>query len=357
MATLPDVVRMLPHPRRLFDLGPHDGAHRVALRAGVAVGVPLLILWSIGRTDLALYTTFGAFTSFYGRRHTHITRAKLQATVAAAQVAAVAFGVIVAMSPGREWLAVPVTAAFAGAVTLVSNVFGWRPAGSLFAVFALSATASIPGDLVDAALATGMAAGAAGFALLIGMLGYARPDARRRPQSSWGIDPVKASRQRGTWEDVARTAMVVGVSGAIPTALGLGYPYWAMVAAAASVSGLDVTSRFVRAGHRLVGTLVGVAIAAVILYLDPAPLVTIALICVLQMGAEMFVVRNYGLALIFVTPLALVMIALAHPLDTTALLRDRVVETAIGVAVVIGVTVIEHIRVARRGGEKNGSAR
>jgi hypothetical protein len=342
------VMSGLPHPRRLLDLGPHDGAHRVALRAGLAVGIPLVILWSIGRIDLSLYTTFGAFTSFYGRSHTHLTRARLQATVAGAQVLAVAIGAVVAVSPDRTWLAVPVTAVYAGVVTLVSNVCGWRPAGSLFAVFALSASASLPGGLEDAALATALTAASAGLALLIGVLGLMRPGARQRAQSEWGIDPVKASRRRAVWEDVARTAVVVGLAGAVPTALGLGYPYWAMVAAAASVSGQDVTSRFVRAGHRMVGTFLGVGIAAVILFLAPPVLLTIAILCVLQMCAELFVVRNYGLALIFVTPLALVMVALAHPLDPSALLRDRLVETAIGVAVVIAFTLVEHLGSRRR---------
>lgn len=343
-AAVDRLVRALPHPRRLLDLGPHDGAHRVALRAGLAVGIPMLALWLVGRIDLSLYTTFGAFTSFYGRRLTHLTRIKVQALVAACLVAAVGIGALVAISSERLWLVVPITALYAGAVTLLANAGRWLPAGSLFPVFALSATASIPGGPADAALATALAAGSALLALLIGFAGFIRPRARTRAPSTFGIDVVRASRRRGTWEDVGRTAVAVLLAGAIPTALGLGYPYWSMVAAAASVSGVDIASRFVRAGHRLVGTLVGVGVAAVVLYLDPPSLVTILIVCLLQIGAELFVVRNYGLALVFVTPMALVMIALSHPQPVDALLWHRVVETVIGVAVVIVITLFEHLR-------------
>lgn len=332
----------------MWDLGPHDGAHRVALRAGLAVGIPLVVLWLFDRSDLSLYTTFGAFTSLYGRDHSHVTRGKMQLTVALALVLAVAIGSTLAISTDRTWLAVPITAIYAAAVTLLSNAFGWRPAGSLFPVFAISACASIPGTLADAALASALAAGSAGLALLIGIAGLLRRGSRETPATTWGIDVIKSSRRRGTWEDVARTGLVVLLAGAIPTALALDYPYWSMVAAAASISGLDTARRFIRAGHRLVGTLVGVGVAAVIFWLAPPALATIAIVCILQVCAELFVVRNYGLALVFVTPLALVMIALSHPLETAELLLYRVLETVIGVSVVVAFTLVAHVREVTR---------
>ena len=51
---------------QLLHVGPHRGAHRVAARASISVLVPLLVLWSTGHLDLAIYATFGAFTSLHG---------------------------------------------------------------------------------------------------------------------------------------------------------------------------------------------------------------------------------------------------------------------------------------------------
>ena len=50
----------------LLDFRPHAGAHRVALRAGVSVLVPLLVIAAIHRPEWTMYAAFGAFTSLYG---------------------------------------------------------------------------------------------------------------------------------------------------------------------------------------------------------------------------------------------------------------------------------------------------
>ncbi|WP_146079222.1 FUSC family protein [Pseudoclavibacter sp. RFBA6] len=324
----------LPHPHRLFDLGPHNGAHRVAIRAGISVGIPLLILWSIGHVELALYSTFGAFVSFYGRSHSHVIRARLQSGAAIGMVGAVSVGAAVSLSEQREWLVLPATAAYAAVITGAAQRFGWKPTGALFPVFALSATASIPGGQTDALLAAGTAAASAAFALIVGIAGLARPAARdfeRRARAA--AAPTRPESPRVS--EAVGVGLVVGVAGLIPTALGLDYPYWAMVAAAAALATSGPDEQLVRAGHRLTGTIAGVGVAWLIMSVDLPPIVTIAVICVLQMCAELFVVRNYGLALVFVTPLALVMLDFAHPQPDLTLLLARILETAIGVAVVI----------------------
>ena len=68
--------------RQLVGIGPHAGAHRVALRAGVSVLGPLLVLWAIDRQEWSIYAAFGAFTSLYGRNHVHLSRLRMQSTLA-----------------------------------------------------------------------------------------------------------------------------------------------------------------------------------------------------------------------------------------------------------------------------------
>lgn len=45
--------------------------HHPALRCAVGVFVPLFMLVLLGRLDLAIFASFGAFTGIYGRREPH----------------------------------------------------------------------------------------------------------------------------------------------------------------------------------------------------------------------------------------------------------------------------------------------
>lgn len=58
-----------------------------------------------------------------------------------------------------------------------------------------------------------------------------------------------------------------------------------------------------------------------------------------QFLAELYVGRNYSLALLFITPIALLMTQIGHPTDPAPLLLARTVETAIGALVGLGVVI------------------
>jgi len=336
----------LPAPRHFVALGPHAGAHRVALRAGLSVALPLLLLEATGRLDLSLYATFGAFTALYGRADRHGARARMQLSAAAVLVACVTLGTAVAVSPARDWLILPVAALVAAAAAAASDLARWHPPGALFPIFALAACAAVPAAPERIPIAAAVAAGSALLAVAIGVAGGARPRlrAQRDVAQRSGLATSRAARAAGAVDgrDAATAAVATLVAGLIPTALGLGHPYWAMVAALAATSGPDTTARLVRAGQRAAGTLLGVAAAAVLLTLPLSPLATIAAVVALQGVAELLVGRNYALALVAVTPLALLMVELAHPVGTAALLHDRALETLLGAAVGAAVTLAVH---------------
>lgn len=122
-----------------------------------------------------------------------------------------------------------------------------------------------------------------------------------------------------------------------------------MVAAVAAFGGSDHATRVVRGLHRIVGTLLGVGVAAAVLGLHPRGVAAVLVIVVLQVGAELLVGRNYALALLCVTPLALMMSQLAHERPVGPLLADRAASTAIGALLAIGALVAaERLRAGRR---------
>ena len=336
--------------RELVRLRPHAGAHRVALRVGVSVLVPLLVLWLVGRPQWSIYAAFGAFSSLYGRNRVHLTRLRMQATLGLLLTVAVTLGVVVGSTAARAWWSVPVAAVLAGTAAVLSDLQDWHPPGPLFLVFGFAATASVPARGADVPVAAGVAAASALFAVLVGSLGWrGRPDG---PQPAPDEHRLAALWRDGTVRlHLVRYLSAVLLAGTIASGLHLvvpgariGHPYWAMVSAVVPMAARDLTGQLTRAAHRVGGTAVGLGLSVLVLSPHPRGLLLIGFIVVLQVLAELFVGRNYGLALVFITPLALLMgeIVVQHPVR--GLLLDRGVETVIGVAVAVGVTVLTRDR-------------
>ena len=307
----------------LLHVRPVRGAHRVALRVGISVLVPLLTVLAVGHPGWSVYAVFGAFTSFYGRNHVHLSRAAMQASAGATLAVAIVLGVLVGSLESRAWVAVPVAAAVAAVGAVLAAAQDWHPPGPLFLVFAFGAVASAPHALSDVPVAAVVAGLSSLFALLVGNVGSVVRRQRSRPARLAHV---------WSWEPL-RYALAVAVAGGTATAVGIGHPYWAMVAAVAPLSAEGVTAQLVRAGHRIIGTLLGLLISAVLLAPELSPYATVLVVAALQIVTELLVGRNYGLALLFITPMALLMGQLAAARPVGQLLFDRGVETVIGAAV------------------------
>jgi uncharacterized membrane protein YccC len=96
--------------------------------------------------------------------------------------------------------------------------------------------------------------------------------------------------------------------------------------------------------QRIVGTLAGVLVTWALLSFSPSPLALILIVTAMQVGAELFIGRNYTVSLLFITPLALCMVQLGHPLPVGQLVSDRAIETVLGVAVALALTLVTRER-------------
>jgi hypothetical protein len=320
----------------LVRIAPRRGDHRVALRAAVSLAVPLLVLWALGRLDLSVYASFGAFASLYGRFDGYADRIRMQAAAGGTLVVAMLIGTALSWFGSPDALRVTVVAVIAGAVTLLARITAWHPPGGLFAVFASGACASLPADATSFLLVLVVGGGAALFSVAVTLsIALARRGLRGRA--------ARRERQPASRDavDLGITVTVGSVLAGLAGLLLIGdHWYWAMVSAVAALAGAELTARIVRGLQRLAGTLLGILVAAGLLALGLPPLATIAVAVILQAGAELYVNRNYGLAMLFVTPLALLMVELAVPADPGVLLADRALDTLIGVAVGTGVAVV-----------------
>jgi hypothetical protein len=331
--------------RSTLHVGPHAGAHRVAARAAVSLGVPLVVVVLVlDRADLSIYATFAAFAALYGRFDAHADRLRMQLAAGTMLIVGMALGTLLSFGDVPMPVAAVAVAVFGGVVTVLAGAARWHPPGALFAVFAIGATAGIPAESVrwaDAALA---AVATLAFALLVGSIGRWHPAVRRMPRAP--RPPRTATSWRPLLRDGAIITVTVAVAG-IVVGLFSDHGYWAQVAAVAALGGPTLAARLTRATQRLAGTAVGVLLAGGLLLLDPAPWAVVLAAIMLQIGAELFVGRNYALTVLCVTPLALLMVHLVAPTEPGLLVRDRVLDTLVGVAFGVVAAVVA-ARMARR---------
>ncbi|NUS35617.1 MAG: FUSC family protein [Pseudarthrobacter sp.] len=333
----------------MFSIAPGNKDHHPALRCAVGVFVPLITLLLLGRLDLAIFASFGAFTGIYGRGEPHGVRFVLQLRAGLLMLLVILLAALAArtgpawgLDTGTDtWLLVLATTLVAGGCSVAISWLRLRPAGSLFHIFAFAAIASIPNQpplwqgMLVSVLTTA-------FCLLVGFSSRVLPSHR----TPWTRPPRirrTAAEKRAAWLEGFGYLVAAGLAGSLATwagqALGFGHNYWAMVAAVVPLVGHSTRHRVRRGIQRIIGTVLGLLVLAAVLLVGMQPWQTVLVMALCQFGAEMFIIRQYLLAQVFVTPLALVSTLLVVPASPSALLRDRIIETVIGAAVGIAVVL------------------
>ncbi len=140
---------------------------------------------------------------------------------------------------------------------------------------------------------------------------------------------------------MVRVGIATPLAGAAATLLGIGHAYWAIAAAVLVLhQGADRSRTLRRGAERLVGTWVGLALAGGILWLHPQGLWLALILAVLQFVIEMLVVRNYGLASVFITAAALTIATGTRQVDIGEVLLASGSDTLVGCAVGIAVFLV-----------------
>lgn len=353
--------RLQDSGRRLLSLGPSRVDHIPALRIALGLALPLLVLLLTGRLEWAMFAGFGAFTGIYSRYEPTRLRFRRQVTAGAMLTLCVTAGAALARlgeslsAPVESWMTLLVGSVVAGLAAAFVLARGLKPGGAVFPLFAVAAVASAP-PAAPVWVAFAVAAGSASLCVGLGLLGHWAGE--RHP----GAD-VRAAAETWTRGQLAAEfgafALASGLAGVLGLASGLPFPYWAQIAAIALLSAPGRTLKVERGLHRVVGTALGVVTTAFLLSFPSEPWQLVVWVVVLQFLAEMYVLRNYAFALLFITPLALLMVQLAHPQPVGPLLEARVLETAIGAVAGIAVVLAGALRArwaARRAAPDTGGS-
>jgi hypothetical protein len=167
---------------------------------------------------------------------------------------------------------------------------------------------------------------------------------RRAPR-----DPQRPPLRSGLWtlrnalaadSLVPPTALRLGL--AVAFGLGLGHaldvprPYWIPLTTAAVMQGETLLSAARRAIDRATGTFIGILAAAGVVALDPSDWWIVAGIGLFLFLAQLTIASSYVVAVIFITPMTLLLLEVGAPGSLTGgLVEWRLVDTLIGCAIAI----------------------
>lgn len=317
----------------LFAFAPSRGRRwPLALQAALGISVPIAVMTLAGEPALGYIAASGAFTVLFLGSAAVVDRARALPLIAAGLVGSAALGVLVAGNAVLVGIGVVLVAVASAAIA-----FGFRlgPPGPLFFVLVFGLSAHVVDSSAIAPL-TYVAALAAGcvFSYLLALTPLLLPRSRAvTPRPLRDLLPGPAL-SPGSRVLVLRVAVVAVLGVLLGLVIDPTRTYW-IVGSAVAVVGVAAARRaaFERGLHRMLGTVVGAGLYALLALLHPAGLWLALLLGALQFTIELVVVRHYALALVFITPLVLLLTGAATgDIGSMDVAGERIVDTLVGAA-------------------------
>ncbi|MBD7958772.1 FUSC family protein [Microbacterium sp. Sa4CUA7] len=329
----------MPHARAalsdilagLFRLAPAPAPRwPLALQAAAAMVTPIVVFTLLGHPEMGYRTAAGAFIVIHASALPAVERARVLPVVGAGLLGAAALGIVCAGSPALALAGLVVVALVAAA-----GMYGFAlgAPGPIFFVLVYGLSGQISANLDAAGSLTYLGTIVLGmtFAYLLTLIPLLWP--RRRRVSARSLRQLLPGPSlSGVPGTMFLRAAIVTVAGTVIGAfVDPQRTYW-VVGAALGVVGVAVGRRLAvaRGLHRMLGTVAGAGVFLLIAPWGLEGLWLAATLGALQIVVELLVVRNYGLALVFITPLVLLLTGAATGQLGTDFVGERVIDTLVG---------------------------
>ncbi|WP_165699262.1 FUSC family protein [Hymenobacter jejuensis] len=322
----------------------HDAPWRwkVGLEASLAMGLPVGLFTLAGHQPLGLQAALGSFTALYAAGLHRPDRARVLPFVALGLLLAAALGIACA---GNAWLTTACLIAVSALACTLSLGFRLGPPGPMMFVLVaavsnhLTAPASLGGVALPGLRLLGLIALGSTLAYLVIVAPLILPSARRAA-SVPAVLPALPSFEL-TAEAIAiglRVVIAVTVACLVSRPLGAFRTYWVVLSAIAVLqSSYSRRLTSIQGVHRMIGTVAGVLVFELLSLLHPAGLGIVLLLMLLQGATEVVVARNYALALLFITPMALINSTAGHAGDTLVTVQGRILDSLLGSGLALAV--------------------
>ena len=325
---------LLTQLKGLFSWSDVKRPWHLAVLAAVCVGIPALIGAATNQFAVATLSSLGAMVILY--------LPKTRTAHRMVTLAMCSFGFMVCFTIGSLSSFNPYVAVFAlgllsfGAI-VITRYYRLSPPGSFFFILVSALAIYLPFDLSKWSSNIGMVA-------LGGMLscGLAFIYSLMTGANDLPITKVETDTQvNAIILEAALVAFFISLSYLVAVLLELPNALWVPISCAAVLQGATYRMIWHRNIHRIVGTAIGMGVAWCLFSLHPNYWVLALSMIFFQFVVELLIIKNYGAAVIFITPLTVIMAEITSiNMTTEVLLEHRLIDISIGSAIgIIGGTI------------------
>lgn len=337
--------RLNRHVQSLIEIKKTERSWHFPFLASICVGIPLLIGWYFQKPAYGNLGSIGALVILY---FTHETLAKRMI-----HLCVCAFGFAFAFTVGSIFSFNPfLSAAALGLIAFLSHFitsyFDIPPPRNFFFIMVAAVAVSLPFHAELIPLRIGVVTMGSMLSVFLAFF-YSVFIAKKV------LQPARMKLDRSLRFAKIAESLIIGIAMFLAlftgNIFGLKSAYWIPISALAILQGKDLFTTSQRNLHRILGTFIGIGLTWLILVLKPSGLAVVLLIGGLQFVVELLIVRNYGLAAVFITPLTIFLAenAAGNFMDVNDLMQTRFLDTVIGslIGVLAGLLIHNHTVVSK----------
>ncbi len=307
---------------------------QTALAVLIAVAATHLSPWA----QFAGFPALGALAALFGRFAPARRRMTIVTTSGLLLVASIGLLSLASWAGATPAAALLCLALLAGLLTI--GAARWQLGAPGVVIFVFAASAGLhPVDTGQSVAARAIfAAAGAAIAWLVCLL---TDGLRSSAAASDSAAAEAAQPMRHQLTAAARIAFGAALAALLALAAGWSHPAWAAIGATAVLQGSHLHITMHRAIQRTVGTVIGAAIAWLILGSQPSFWLVLLAVALLQFITELVIGFNYVFGQICITPMALLMTSLtASPASAAGMPLDRVLDTALGALIGVAFALV-----------------
>ncbi|WNO61731.1 FUSC family protein [Rheinheimera sp. MMS21-TC3] len=308
--------------RPLLVLSPQKRPFGIHLTVALSVGIPALIAVWLNHFALGVMASLGGLASLYIRQTPLPHRMVTMALVTFGFSASFTLSLLAGFNP---WVLVLALFFVSFLATFICRFFVVPPPGSFFFIMIACVASAVHFDLSLVAQRAGLLLfgcfGASLLALIYSLV-------QLMAGNKYGLVAAEPTEPRvaAIFLEAATIASFIAISYLLALWFGFDKPYWVPISCLAILQGASFRTVWQRKVHRIVGTAIGMGLAWVIFSFSPNAWTLALLIMGLSFLTEVLVTRNYGLAVIFITPLTIILAeasSVAQDLNWLLMLRMK----------------------------------